>query len=89
MPARGVTVPMGESEDEPSRIATNRFAFAVVVSSVVVVTVAAGLYWAGLLDPALPLRAVGLTSLPLYAIGIVMAIAIVVWSWERVASFFG
>lgn len=79
---------MSRPEREQSRIGRNRFAFVVVVASLVVAAVVGGLYWAGLLEPFLSPGIVTLTSLPLYVIGIVVLIATVVWSWERVASFF-
>lgn len=79
---------MSGSEPGWSRIGENRFAFAVVAASLVAGASLVGLYWIDLFDPFLPALLPDITTLPLYVIGVVAVIGIVVWSWRRVASFF-
>lgn len=84
---------MGEPDrEEPerpwTRIGENRFAFAVVIATVAVLAVLAPLYRLGVFDPSLPALLPSITALPLYALALLFATGVVLWSWRRVASFF-
>lgn len=79
---------MKNTQHEWSRISKNRFAVAVVSGSVLLLGGLALLYWVGFIDQLTAMRPPEIASLPLYLIGVLGVLAIVVWSWRRLLSFF-
>ena len=79
---------MSEPDPEPTPVVENRIAVATAVASLVVLLLGAGLYWSGAIDPSVPERLEGTPLLPVLSVGLLVAIVLVVWSWDRVASLF-
>ena len=79
---------MADSTREPSRIANNRLAVAVVVGSLAVAVVVTALYRAGVLEFLVPERGPAADALPLYFLSAVVLVALVVWGWGRLLSWF-
>lgn len=73
--------------DEP-RVANNRLAVVVAAGSLLAAVAVTLLYLTGSLARLFPERLPEVTALPVYAIGVLCLIALVVWSWDRVVSFF-
>lgn len=79
---------MKNTQRDWSRITKNRFAVAVVSVSVVLLGGLALLYWIGFIDQLMVMWPPKITSLPLYLIGVLGVLVIVVWSWRRLLLFF-
>ena len=79
---------MSEPDPEPSPVVENRIAAAIAVASLVVLLAGVGLYWSGAIDPRVPERLERTPLLPVLSVGLLVAIVLLVWSWDRVASLF-
>lgn len=79
---------MADPNRERSRIANNRLAVAVVVGSLLAAVAAAWLYRVGLFEAVVPERGPAADALPLYVLSAVALVALVVWSWGRLLSWF-
>ena len=79
---------MADSTRERSRIADNRLAVAVVVGSLLAAVAAAWLDRAGLFEALVPARGPAADALPLYVFSAVALVALVLWSWGRLLSWF-
>ncbi|WP_137291342.1 hypothetical protein [Natronorubrum halophilum] len=80
---------MSHSNREQSRIANNRLAVALVVGSLLVVAAVGALYRSGILGALLPARGPAVDAVPLYVLVAVSSLALVVWGWSRLLSWFG
>lgn len=80
---------MSDPDRERSRIANNRLAVAIVVGSLLVAAAIGLLYRAGLVDYLVPARGPPADAVPLYFLVAVFLLALVVWSWGRLVSWFG
>lgn len=79
---------MTDSDREQSRIDNNRLAAAVVAGSLVVAALAAVLYRAGWIEYLVPAHGPAADAVPLYFLIVVALLALVVWSWNRLFSWF-
>lgn len=79
---------MKNTQRDWSRITKNRFAVAIVSGSGLLLGGLALLYWIGFLDPPIAMWPPTITVLPLYLIGVLGILALIVWSWRRLLSFF-
>ncbi|WP_440770069.1 hypothetical protein [Natronorubrum sp. DTA28] len=79
---------MGNPNREQSRIANNRLAVAVVVGSLLVLSAVGLLYRTGLLEDIVPTYGPAADAAPLYVLMAVALLALVVWSWGRLFSWF-
>jgi hypothetical protein len=75
-------------DHERSRIADNRLAAAVVAGSICLVAVGWLLFEVGLLDDVALEVAPPADAAPLYLLAVLLVVGLVVWSWQRVISFF-
>jgi protein-S-isoprenylcysteine O-methyltransferase Ste14 len=79
---------MTEPERSRSRIADNRLAAAVVVGSICLGVVGWLLFEVGLFDDVVLEVTPPADAAPLYLLAVLIAFGLVVWSWQRVLSFF-
>ncbi|WP_436347221.1 hypothetical protein [Natronorubrum sp. FCH18a] len=79
---------MSDPDREQSRIANNRLAVAVVVGSLLVLAAVGLLYRTGLLDYVVPTHGPAADAVPLYFLIAAALLALVVWSWSRLVSWF-
>jgi hypothetical protein len=79
---------MTDSEREHSRIANNRLAAAVVVGSLCLAVAVWLLFRAGLVGELFPEYGPAADAVPLYLLVGLVLVGLVIWSWQRVLSFF-
>ncbi|WP_222920254.1 hypothetical protein [Natrinema sp. SYSU A 869] len=80
-----------DRDSKGSRIATNRAAVAIAVSSLLIAAVITLLSQWGLLDPLIEFlvaRGVAVDALPMYLLFALLLCWLVVWSWRRMVSLF-
>ncbi|MXV61755.1 hypothetical protein GS429_06680 [Natronorubrum sp. JWXQ-INN-674] len=79
---------MAPPDRDRSTLENNRLAAAVVAGSILAVASAAVLYWSGRLEFLMPARGPAADAVPLYVMAVVVLLALVVWSWNRLFSWF-
>ena len=79
---------MPSSSHDRSRIANNRLAVVIVLGSLLAIVTVGWLYRAGLLDSLVPARGPAADALPMYFLVAAILVALVVWSWGRLLSWF-